>query len=375
MRKCKWLSFLLLLPIIFVLTFTNCYIDPANIFHDYSEEIAESILRGNATHFGSSNVNEREVKHNLIIKMPDKVECIAVGPSLVMGVRSEIAGSDNFYNLGHSGANFYDILAQFGLMEAYGKKVDRVIFCVDSYFFDDTLMKRLGVKENLKKYTDYMIDILNGEETEKPRESDWNELETKVRQMFSVTYFQASVDSVQAANSYVNDRERWGIVGENFDGTYYMPDASWVYARSYQNRTEEDVRKDSEEYNIERQFSKGEHVSEYCKDIFEKLIRYLLSQRIETDLYLCPVAPSLWDRIEEEEAEYPIIEELEEYANRMAKKYNLKITGSYNPYNLDMEDKDFYDARHVRHELLGTYFDFRSGRYTPQIEYPRSFLP
>ncbi len=59
----------------------------------------------------------------------------------------------------------------------------------------------------------------------------------------------------------------------------------------------------------------------------------------------------------------------------MAKKYNLKITGSYNPYNLDMEDKDFYDARHVRHELLGTYFDFRSGRYTPQIEYPRSFLP
>lgn len=362
MGKWKWLRVLLVLPVLFVLIFTNIYIDPANIFHDYSEEIAESILNGKATHFGSSNVNEREVKHNLIMKMPDKVDCIAVGPSLVMGVRSEIAGSDDFYNMGHSGANFYEILAQFGLMEAYGKKVDRVIFCVDSYFFDEAFMKRHGVNEGLKRYADYMIDILNGEETEKPRESYWNELETKVRQMFSVTYFQASVDSVQAANSYVNDRERWGIVGENFDGTYYMPDASWVYARSYQNRTEEDVRKDSEEYNIERQFSKGEHISEYCKEIFEKLIGYLLSQGIEVDLYLCPVAPSLWDRIEAEETEYPIIGEIEKYANRVAKEYDLKITGSYNPYNLDMRDKDFYDARHVRHELLGTYFDFEPER-------------
>ena len=141
-----------------------------------------------------------------------------------------------------------------------------------------------------------------------------------------------------------------------------MPDASWVYARSYQNRTEEDVRKDSEEYNIERQFSKGEHISEYCKEIFEKLIGYLLSQGIEVDLYLCPVAPSLWDRIEAEETEYPIIGEIEKYANRVAKEYDLKITGAYNPYDLDMKDKDFYDARHVRHELLGTYFDFEPER-------------
>ena len=51
MRKCKWLRFLLVSPVLFVLVFTNCYIDPANIFHDYSEEIAESILNGKATYF------------------------------------------------------------------------------------------------------------------------------------------------------------------------------------------------------------------------------------------------------------------------------------------------------------------------------------
>lgn len=345
-------------PVLFVLVFTNCYIDPANIFHDYSEEIAESILNGKATYFENTNVNEREIKHNLIVKMPDKVDCIAVGPSLVMGVRSETVGSDVFYNLGHSGANYYDILAQFGLMELYGKSAKRVVFCVDSYFFDDTLMERLGVNDSLKRYADYMIDILNREETEKPQEGNINEIETKVRQLFSVTYFQAAVDSIQAANSYVIDRERWGIVDVNFVNKYYMPDASWVYAKSYQNRTEEDVRRDSKEYDIEHQFSKGEYASEYCKEIFEKLIKYLLDKGTKVELYLCPLAPSLWNRIDAKETEYPILGELENYAISIAKKYDLKITGSYNPYNLDMKDEDFYDARHVRHEVLGIYFDF-----------------
>lgn len=78
MGKSKWLRFLLVIPLLFVLVFTNVYIDPANIYHDYSKEIAESVLSGKPTHFGSSNVNEREVKHHIIKGMPDKVGCVAV---------------------------------------------------------------------------------------------------------------------------------------------------------------------------------------------------------------------------------------------------------------------------------------------------------
>lgn len=345
---------------LFVLVFTNVYIDPANIYHDYSKEIAESVLSGKPTHFGSSNVNEREVKHHIIKGMPDKVGCVAVGPSLVMGVRSENVGTDDFYNLGVSGADFYDILAQFGLMEAYNKKVDRVIFCVDSYFFDALLYQTFERHESLKVYADYMLEILNEEAVEKPKTSGSKEIETKIRQMFSIVYFQAAADHVQAMNSYVNDRERWGVVGENFIDPYYMPDASWKYALSYQKRTAMDVEKDSEEYNIEYQFSKGEHISEYSKDIFEKLIRYLLDQSVEVDIFLSPVSPSLWNRIESEEANYPIVKELEDYAESIAAKYDLKIVGTYNPYDLEMKDEDFYDARHVRHESICVYFDFKS---------------
>lgn len=359
MRKWRWLKFLLVLPVLFALVFTNCYIDPANVFHDYSEEIAESIVSGNATHFGGSNVNEREVKHNLIMKMPDEVGCIAVGPSLVMGVSSEMVGSDAFYNLGESWASFYDILAQFGLMEVYGKKAKRVVFCVDSFFFDNNILKFDLRYEGLKEYADYMIGILNGEKAEIPQERNLKEIETKVRQLFSVTYFQAAIDLVQTENAYVVG-ERWGTVKKDFNKDYYRPDASWAYGESYKNRTEEDVKNDSEVYDIERLLSRGKHIDKYNKEIFEKLIQYLLDQGAEVELFLCPLAPSLWKRIEMERAEYPILSELKAYADSIAKKYDLKMTGCYDPYELEMKDKDFYDARHVRHEALGRYFDFRA---------------
>lgn len=104
------------------LVITNIYQDPANIFHDESKEIAESIVAGYAAYSATGNGNEREVKHNLIMVMPKETDCIAVGPSLVMCVNKDIVGTDSFINLGVSGSDIYDILAQFGLMDIYGKR-------------------------------------------------------------------------------------------------------------------------------------------------------------------------------------------------------------------------------------------------------------
>ena len=38
--------------------------------------------------------------------------------------------------------------------------------------------------------------------------------------------------------------------------------------------------------------------------------------------------------------------------------YSLKITGSYNPYLLNITDDKFYDSRHVKRQYLSEYFDF-----------------
>ena len=121
MSKLKWLKLLFVIPLLGLLVITNVYEDPANIYHDESKSIAAAIADGKAAYsgIGFGNGNEREIKHNLIMIMPDETDCIAVGPSLVMCVNKDIVGTDNFINLGVSAADIYDILAQFGLMDIY----------------------------------------------------------------------------------------------------------------------------------------------------------------------------------------------------------------------------------------------------------------
>ncbi len=357
----EWFRILTVIPLIVILVGTNVYEDPANIFHDESKAIAEAVASGNAAYSASGNGNEREVKRNLIMVMPDETDCIAVGPSLVMCVNKDIVGTDSFINLGVSGSDIYDILAQFGLMDIYGKTTKKVIFCVDSYFFDEFFYAAENdMNRALISYTEYMLDLMNNKDPKPVIAENAGSLKTKIEQAFSVTYFQAARDQIILNNKFLMTDSRWGIVKEGFDGSkpYYGVDGSWTYAAGYQAHDVNWVLDQSINYNIEIQFAKDRHINKYSMVVFEQLINYLLDQGIEVELFLCPLAPTLWDRLEAESEHYFILDEISAYAKEISEKYNLKMIGSYNPYELGMQDKDFYDARHVRREMLGVYFDF-----------------
>lgn len=361
-QNLKWLRILLFLPLVLLLVITNVYIDPANIFHNYSKDIADSILAGNSAYFGSGNFDERGVKQNMIKSMPDKVGCIAVGPSLAMGIRYSDVGTESFYNLSASKLNFYDYLNIFGFMKANNKKADRIILCVDSYFFDESKYNGGSSFSFGNKYAEYMEAVLNRKNPGLPEESNDSKFK-EFSQAFSITYFQSSVKYIQSQDSYILKQKRWGILDENTENlAHYMSDGSWVYSLDYRNRTAENMIDDVNKYNIDEIFSKGKHASRHSMDIFEKLVLYFTEMGTEVNLYLCPLPPSLWERIKSGDSlgEYYILDELEIFANEIAKKYNLKITGSYNPYNLNVKDEDFYDARHLRHEQLSKFFDFTS---------------
>ncbi len=358
MNKKNWVKALALLPVLLYMMFINYSVDPANIYHDGSKEIAESLLEGQAASFGVENGNEREIKRNLIIGMPEEVDCIAVGPSLVMGVRADMVGTSSYYNLGESAADFYDILAQFGLMRVYGKSVRRVVFCVDSFFFDEALNSTFTQNEALKPYAQYMMDFLDGKRIGVPEINHFASSKKKFEQLFSVAYYQASLEQIRQSGWTPFIGKRWIKVPEGYQGAYYCADGSWVYAQSYRNNGVDFVLDQAKGYNI--RISRDGHISEYQCGYFEKLVCYLISQDVEIDLFLCPLSPALYDRIMEEKARYPILDELEGYARGIAEKYDLKITGSYNPHVLNMKNEDFYDSRHVRHELLTKYFDFKA---------------
>ncbi len=350
----RWFGLIPFSALVLWLMFINYIVDPANIFHDVSRETAVSIVSGYKTYVASGNLDERKVKYNLILEMADDTKAIAIGPSLIMCVGKEIVGTESYFNLGESGADFYDILAQFGVMDIYKKHPKRLIFCVDSYFFDENIYEDEGMHDAMLPFAFYMLNILNEKEAEIPEINLLAERKKKFEQLFSVSYFQAAFRYAKENNSFTSDRI--GIADDTTSTAYYMSDGSWIYEQEFQENSIEDVKKHAQEYNIEELFSKGKHISKKSKETFEKLLIYLQKYETEVELYLCPLAPCLWEKIDLNE--YPILTELESYAYEMAEKYSLKITGSYNPYLLNITDDKFYDSRHVKRQYLSEYFDF-----------------
>ena len=206
-----------------------------------------------------------------------------------------------------------------------------------------------------------MIHKINNEECEPVIEdSSSNDFKKKIEQAFSVTYLQASRDQIVKNNRYILKDSRWGIVENDFDKSkpYYNPDGSFTYAASYQSNDVDFVIQDSKDLDIAYTYAAGSHISPYSAEIFEKLIKYLTEQGIEVELFLPPMAPALWDRLQSEGESIYMQTEITELVNDIAQRYELKITGSYNPYEIGIPNEEFYDSRHARREAMGEYFDF-----------------
>ncbi|MCQ2539572.1 MAG: hypothetical protein MJ114_03900 [Acetatifactor sp.] len=360
----KGLHLILLLPILLCIVACNYFVDLASIYHDVDEtQIAKYLLEGKQATLGNSNGNEREVKRQLIMQMPDQVDCIVVGPSLVMEINREVTGEQELINLGVSGADMYDMLAQFGIMDIYGKKADRVIFAVDSYWFDETLAANFGRSQGFKPYAYYLIDNMYGGTMQPPVVDAKTPMSTYVTQLFSASYFKSNAWSflIKCKGALQGEkfilRQPWGLVDDSFTGDYYDSDGSWVYSKKAAERTVENVRADAAGYNIEYQFSKGGHIGEKSCEIFEHLLTYLQERGTQVDLFLCPLSPSLYDRLDGAE-DYYVLQELEAYAKDVAERYELRMIGSFDPYEVGIKDEDFFDARHVRGDRLAQYFDF-----------------
>ncbi|MBQ9582662.1 MAG: hypothetical protein IJR21_09850 [Synergistaceae bacterium] len=378
MNKNKWLRFIPFLPLLLLLICVNIYLDAGNRFHDLGDLVAQSLLNGNPTYVRHGNLDERKLKQCIMANMPNYIDCAAVGSSIVLCVSSGDAGQESFFNLGTATADFYDILSQLGFMASLNKKLGRLIFCIDAIFFAESIYNSSAhqiIHARMKQYADYIIKIMDGENVKAPEYngSILARLDELFYQLFSVAYFQSNIaylkNNINAKNINSESDPRYGIVKdtENYPGFYYMPDGSLVYPKGSRDSYSKDNNIISDDdrntpvnygYNFDRFISaEHEHASEYSKKYLDKLIKYLIDNGTQVEIFLCPLAPALWDAYDENLR--PILSEAENYCHEMAAKYNLKLTGSYNPYKVGIRNSDYYDARHVRREMLSKYFDFK----------------
>ena len=354
-KKWTWLV-IFLIPVLLIFPGLNFLADPGNIFHNFSEEMSLAMLDGQSVQVSSNNLDDREVLQHLIENMPDRIDAMVWGSSIALCIDSEMTGEENFFNMAVSASDFYDLMACMALMELNGKQAERVILALDSRFFDPGIYMTDGRHDRLMEYSEYMMDILNNEVPDMlPEPVGERSVWSRAAQLFSVSYFQWSVEYLKTNGIEVLTADRWQIVDGDSTVSRYLPDYSMVYAKAMEDVTLDAVTESCRTYWL------GGNITEYASmdagncAFLEKLIRHLQEQECEVEVILTPYAPSLWDRIEQ--SRYPILSEVESYVAYLETTYGITVQGSFNPHNMDMTDEDFYDARHVKKSSLKAHYD------------------
>ena len=366
----KWIQALVFLaPVILLVAGLNYMIDPGNLFRNAAEQLAALELEGKDAYVVSGNLEERDVAEHLIVGMEEPAEVIAVGPSLVRWVNSDMVKSDSFYNLGVSSGMGYDILAIIGELIRYDKLPEKMLFCVDSLFFDQTLMDaHPEYWQERKDDARYCLESIGAEIPQQISNgsSDWINHLIKYRQLLSVTYFQSSVEYVSLNG--IQTPQMVGEVYAGYEGAYYLKDNARVSNTAVRNISAEEVAADIQEYisdhaenssrsTLDNAITPGEHMDQEMKEIFSDLIGYLVDEGVEIKFFFHPFPQQVWDYMEET-GNYPLVRETEELGRGVAEAYNIEVIGSYNPYDIGCTTEDFQDYRHLKPEALIKYFDF-----------------
>ena len=232
-----------------------------------------------------------------------------------------------------------------------------MIIGLETAFFDEKRDVVLSRYEGNRIYAEYMLELLGMEGTNTSSGQIINMKVENLQQLFSLTYFQSAMNLVAEKGISYYGNNRVGIADDNYKGAYYQPDGGYVYSEEFQQQDAEYVKNHAEEkYKLSNRITPGLGVNEKSKETLIKLVEYLRNQGTEVEIFICPFAPSLWDRIDFEE--FPIILEMDEFLREYASENDIRIIGGINPYEFGMTDADFYDARHIRKERLNVYFDF-----------------
>ena len=355
-NKYKWLEILMFLPPIIFLVTINIIVDCANNFHsEVSKQIVDSILKEQPIAATSGNGNEREIKKILIEKIPKSIDCIAVGPSLVMYIGEEAVNAKSFFNLGVSGADHYDIMGIFGLLELNNINYKKLILCIDFPLFSNTAYVRKATRHNyLMPFNNYMINILNGNNIDnKPSENYFSKFLNAP--FFSISYFNECFKHLLKHKNL----KRIKIVENNAKEQYYTKEASLFPLESKRNASEEKVLKAARDIkNKPEQFHEifNGNIDKDCLNQFIQLIDFLQKQNIEIIFWYHPFSPALWDNTNWNQ--YPALKELDTWSRKLAKEKNITTIGSYNPHELDLSNLDFMDSRHLKRNAIAQHFKF-----------------
>lgn len=173
------------LPLILVVFSVNIISDPASLFKRIEFEIAKHLSNGfNVT--GVVNIDERILQKKTIENIQIPPQTIILGSSRIMMVGREYYGKES-HNNGVSGASIEDIMAIYQIYREEGIKPGKIVIGIDPWLFNQNngQSRWLSIKNDYNRYYGKELN-----------QNMFNFPIHKYMQLFSLSYFQASIKSL-----------------------------------------------------------------------------------------------------------------------------------------------------------------------------------
>ncbi|WP_372998786.1 hypothetical protein [Sulfurimonas sp.] len=354
MNAKKWIKiWIIILIIIPMVGGFNYLTDSLGILNDkgYLDKAAKDLASGNMI-AGLKNFDERLFKKKVIENIKDDIDWIAIGSSRTMQLRKRtfLKQNEKFHNYSVSGASLEDFIALVSIhIDNQGKLPKHIVLGIDPWIFN----KYSGQNGYLSIVDDYnkLISNINNKQNIdlKPQ---------YINKLFSIEYL---IENFKFFMDNVNNKLKgYYIVNSiEIDARITELDGSIQYPYKYRRPSNIIVEEAAIKYTKGRVYALDRFTKLNNLELFKEFVLYLKDGGVDVVFFLPPYNPISYDLLLDNE-KYLIINKVEKYLFDFAKKYNIKLFGSYNPHKYKLTSKDFFDGMHGKDIVYTRIFKNKS---------------
>ena len=317
----------------------NYWGDSAKIFHPaYEKKIADIIFTNqNATNI--SNYDERILQKELIDKLHSNPDILILGSSRTMLINSTFFEEKKVINNSVSGASIEDLIAIYQIYNEKDILPKKIILGIDPWLLNENNGQKRW-KSLEKEYTSFSIER---------KEINKSILNNKVMQLFSFSYFQASLKNlpnvIKGKSEPIASKEKYNQTSTR------LVDASLSYGKQYREVSNEEVNNNAKNYISGNIYSieKFNTISPDILQEFENLCLSILENNIELSFFLTPYHPIVYEKVIQD---YSIVLDVENQVVKFAEEKGIECFGSFSPQKVDMKNTDFYDGMHCKEHAV-----------------------
>ncbi len=327
-------------PFAILVMVVNYYVDPANVFSNgmYESKVAAVLLKGHNVD-DIQNCDERKIVEKIVMQMPATPDVAIVGSSRALEVSSDFFPNKKFMNYGVSHANINDILAIVGLMDSL-QKLPKEIYIETSPVFSE--ISPTEEWASLYNYHQYAIKKMNIDCKVDYNNSALFRLIDNASKLFSFKYFQKSIGSLREIGSKkVQDIDT--LAPKNMGR---FSDFSITYPKSYTTPDTLKAQVDAVTYTTKIAAPK---IDENRLKILGEIVEYLKQKNVKVYLVNTPFQPDCY-KISEDK--YHSFTKMETRIRQFAKTQQLKVFGTFSPFETNINRSQFYDQIHCSKKAL-----------------------